>query len=104
MSKKKTLICQDDNGNDIFHGDTVEVLIPWETSTSHQSAVYFNPLDGAFIDSHPAHIKMKMGSNHRRLRDYLNQSEGKGLPIYEHPDDEEPKEWRKGFCKKVNNV
>jgi hypothetical protein len=103
MDINKIVICQDDNGNDIFRGDTVEVLIPWETSTPHKSIVYWNPLDGAYIESHPAHLKMNMGSKHRKLRDYLGQSENKGVPIYDHPDDEEPKEWRKGFCRKVED-
>jgi hypothetical protein len=50
MDINKIVICQDDNGNDIFRGDTVEVLIPCETRTSHKSIVYWNPLDGAYVE------------------------------------------------------
>lgn len=99
--KKLFAICEDDDGKVIYPGDTVEVLIPWETRTPHRSRVCWNPLDGAFVDSHPAHQKMNVGSKHRNLRDYIGQKDKPGVPIYDHPDDEEPTERRKGYCRKV---
>jgi hypothetical protein len=70
--KKLYYICKDDNGKKIYAGDVVEVRIPWETKTSYQSVVYFNMLDGAFIDAHPGHVKMGL-STHRSLRDFLDK-------------------------------
>jgi hypothetical protein len=102
--KKRYAICEDDNGRMIYPGDTVEVHMPWETHNSHQSRVYWNPLDGAYIDAHPGHRKMDLGSKHRRLRDYIGLAKEKGTPFFDHPDDEEPVVWRKGFCRKVRKT
>ena len=55
-------------------GDTVEVQIKWETGTSHTSIVYWNMLDGAFIDSHPVHIQMHGSVTHRNLSNYLQNN------------------------------
>jgi hypothetical protein len=99
--KKLYAICEDDNGKMIYPGDTVEVLIPWETKTPHRSIVKWNPLDGAYIESHPAHLTLDI-SKHRKLRDYLWQT-GNGVPIYDHPDDEKPSKYVKGYCRKVKD-
>jgi hypothetical protein len=101
--KKKYFICYDDDKRPIYAGDSVEVMIPYETSTPHQSRVYWNPLDGALIKRHPAHLTLSPDrGKYRSLRSYLNQSK-KGVPIWGHPDDTEPKEYRKGYCKKIKS-
>lgn len=70
----KTYICNDSFGQRINAGDTVELFHEWEMSTSWTSIVYWNPLDGAFVDAHPGHVKMNMGV-HRSLRDFINQED-----------------------------
>ena len=72
--KKNYYICRDDNGQMIYAGDTVEVHDPMETRTSYQSVVHWNRIDGAFVDAHPAHVKMNL-STHRDLRDYLGKKD-----------------------------
>jgi hypothetical protein len=65
------VICNDSFGNRIYPNDTVELSMPWEMKTTWTSKVHWNMLDGAFVDSHPGHVKMKL-SFHRSLRDFLN--------------------------------
>ena len=36
--------------------------------------VYWNMIDGAFVDAHPGHKKMGLGV-HRSLRDFLNRED-----------------------------
>lgn len=97
--KKLYAICKDDNGKVIYAGDTVEVHLPIETSTPHQSKVYWNMLDGAFIKAHSAHKFLHDGNDSsRNLRDYLFQEPypqyyvGKEEPVIE-----------KGYCRKVKS-
>ena len=52
--KKEYWVGKDSFGKMIYAGDTVEVWLPWETRSSHQSKVLWNRIDGAFIESHPA--------------------------------------------------
>ena len=101
--KKKYVICKDDDGKTIYAGDTVEVLIPWETMKPHQSKVYWSALDGAMVESHPAHKILGTGNGYRHLRDYLNQKNSNGMAIWENEEDTKPKSYVKGFCRKVKN-
>ena len=97
--KKKFAICRDDNGKMIYKGDIVKVWIPMETNTGHESRVFHNMLDGAFVLGSPAHAFMNDGKQtHRPLRDYLNQ---KPIPVHEWGVDE-PK-YQKGYCIKVRS-
>jgi hypothetical protein len=97
--KKRYAICEDDNGKMIYAGDTVELWIPMETKNPHQSIVYFNMLDGAYVESSPAHDFMNNGKRgYRKLSGYLNQ---KAIPIYDY-EKEEP-EYKKGYCIKVKS-
>lgn len=93
--KKLYYTCKDDYGKKIYVGDTVEVLLPWETKSPHQSVVHFNMLDGAFIDAHPGHVKLGL-SIHRNLRDYLHRE-----PIDIMMDD--VLTTVKPYCKKVKS-
>jgi hypothetical protein len=72
------VICNDTYGNRIYPGDTVELFIGIEMSTPWRSEVYWNMLDGAFVDAHPGHVKMGL-STHRHLRVFLNNEEIKGF-------------------------
>lgn len=71
--KKKYAICKDSNGKVIYVGDTLELHAPMEISSTWESIVHWNMLDGAFVNSHPSHIKMGMGSGHRELRYFIDQ-------------------------------
>lgn len=85
--KRKYYICKDDNGKMIYAGDTVEVIDPMETRTPHQSIVYWNRLDGAFIEKHPSHKAMGMGG-HRSLSDYLGKRD-RSCWQWNGPDEED---------------
>jgi hypothetical protein len=75
-ARKRLPLGKDIFGKTIYPYDFVRVQIPHETSTSHCSIVHWNALDGAFLDSHPAHLAMEMGK-HRSLRDYLRKTYSK---------------------------
>ena len=96
-NKKKIYICNDSFGSRINVGDTVELMMGVEMSTSWTSRVYWNMLDGAFVDAHPGHRKMGLGV-HRRLRDFLGKEDievnviGGGT------------EMMKTYCKKIKNT
>ena len=79
-------ICNDSFGSRINVGDTVELMMGIEMSTSWTSTVYWNMLDGAFVDAHPGHRKMKLAF-HRNLREFLNREtmtdfDGEPIKIY----------------------
>jgi hypothetical protein len=92
--KNKLYICNDSFGSRVNTGDTVELYIPWEMKTTWTSKVYWNMLDGAFVDAHPGHVKMGLGG-HRNLRDFLDRE-----PIRTENQDGEI-EVLKTYCKKV---
>lgn len=71
-TRRRLLLGKDDLGNKIYPFDLVRVQIPHETRSSHCSIIYWNALDGAFINAHPAHISMKT-SLFRNLRDYFQK-------------------------------
>jgi hypothetical protein len=97
--KKKFAICRDDNGKMIYKGDIVKVWLPMETNTGHESRVFHNMLDGAFVLGSPAHAFMNDGKqSHRSLRDYLNQEE---IPVH-HWGVDEPT-YEKGYCVKIKS-
>lgn len=97
--KKKYAICKDDNGKIIYRGDIVQLWSPMETSKPHVSRVYFNMLDGAYVEDTPAHSFMNKGEKSMRsLRGYLNQE-----PIPIHTWGIEEPEFQKGFCIKVKS-
>ena len=85
-NKRKIYICDDSLGSRINVGDTVELMMGIEMSTSWTSTVYWNMLDGAFVDAHPGHRKMKLAF-HRNLREFLNREtmtdfDGEPIKIY----------------------
>jgi len=96
--KKKYLICKDDFYKNIYAGDTVELYCPTEISTTWNSIVYWNMLDGAFIHSHQVG-KLLYGENSMtKLSSMINQQElnicdvGSDIPIK-----------YKGYCKKIKS-
>jgi hypothetical protein len=98
--KKKYFICKDDFGKMIYLGDTVEVWIPCETKP-YKSVVYWNRLDGAFIDSHPGHVKLGISSKHRNLNEFFMRN-NTPVPVYNSYDDSEPT-LQQGYVKKVKS-
>jgi hypothetical protein len=72
--KNKNYICNDSFGRRINVGDTVELMMGIEMHSSWISKVYWNMIDGAFVDAHPGHRKMGLGV-HRSLRDFLNRED-----------------------------
>ena len=55
--KKRYRICEDVEGKTIYAGDTVELYNGVEMRSSWTSLVYWNMVDGAYVDSHPGHVK-----------------------------------------------
>lgn len=96
--KLKYYLGKDSFGNKIYAGDTVELYDPISMSSTWESRIFWNPLDGAFVNSHPSFIKMKMGSRGQSLRYFI---ESYTIPVYDHPDDEEPAYIQKGYCKLI---
>jgi len=88
------MICNDSYGNRIYAGDTVELFIGIETRTAWKSVVHWNMLDGAFVDSHPAHRKMGL-SSYKNLREFLGRDDWH----VENMDGEI--EILKTYCKKI---
>ena len=81
--KKKYYICKDDNGKMIYAGDTVELCHPLEIKSSYQSKVYWNRVDGAFVNPHPTHVKIGITS-YKTLSGFLGKQEFK---IYYNDDE-----------------
>ena len=100
--KKAFWIGKDSYGKMIYAGDTVEVWLPWETRSPHQSKVLWNRIDGAFIEAHPAHIKMHEKVHHRDLRSYLDTEP---LPIWSYDENDEGmiSRYQQGYVKKVKS-
>ena len=98
--KKKYFICKDDFGKMIYRGDTVEVWSPGETK-ANKSVVYWNRLDGAFIDAHPGHVKLGI-SRHRNLSGFFIRN-NPPVPIYDSFDDDAEPTWYQGYVKKVKS-
>ncbi len=88
------VITNDSFGQRVYPGDTVELFIGIEMRTPWKSKVYWNMLDGAFVDSHPGHRKMGL-SYHRNLRDFIGQED---IRI---PNETGKIEVLKTYCKKV---
>jgi hypothetical protein len=100
--KKAFWIGKDSFGKMIYAGDTVEVWLPWETRSPHQSKVFWNRMDGAFIEAHPAHNKMHEKVHHRDLRSYLDTEP---LPIWSYDENDEGmiSRYQQGYVKKVKS-
>ena len=100
--KKAYWIGRDSFGKMIYDGDTVEVWLPWETGSPHQSKVFWNRMDGAFIESHPAHNAIHGRVHHRDLRSYLN-TEPVPTWSYEENDEGTIVGYKQGYVKKVKS-
>jgi hypothetical protein len=92
----KLYICNDSFGSRINVGDTVELCMEWEMSSTWTSKVYWNVLDGAFVDAHPGHVKMGLAF-HRNLREFIDRE-----PMKIENEDGEIEVLRT-YCKKVKN-
>ena len=68
--KLKYYLGEDSVGNKLYAADEVELSMPIETRTPWKSRIHWNPIDGAFVDAHPAHKQMGIG-NDRGLRQIL---------------------------------
>lgn len=65
----------DDNGNEIYGMDIVEVQNTFETKTPYLSLVYFGH-DGAIVNSHPSHIAIFKRNEGRLLSSYCDYGIG----------------------------
>lgn len=88
------VITNDSFGQRIYPGDTVELFMGIEMRTPWKSKVYWNMLDGAFVDAHPGHRKMGLGV-HRSLREFIGQED---IKVYNENDELVT---LKTYCKKV---
>lgn len=89
----------DDDGNEIYEGDIVEVLLEIETKTPHISEVVINS-NGVVINGHPSHRNFS-NVTYRQLADYCDYGFGGNYlshckiigNIYENPELLEVEEW-----------
>lgn len=72
-SRRKLPLGKDDLGKVIYPYDFIKIQIPHETRTHYCSRVYWNALDGAFVDSHPAHLLLNNQQSYRNLRDFISK-------------------------------
>ena len=100
--KKKYFICEDDYGNKLYAGDTVELYCPQELNTTWTSIIYWSSLYGACVDSHPSHKKMfNQPDRQRHLYGLLNQD---SIKIYNSLDDDDDTHIiKQGYCKKIKS-
>lgn len=97
--KKRYYICEDDFGNKLYAGDTVELYSPMELKTSWTSKIYWSVLYGACVDSHPTHkIMHNNPDKQRHLYTLLNQEP---WIIWDTKDNCE--KTYKGYCKKIKS-
>ena len=98
--KKKYYLCKDDFGNKLYPGDTVEILLSIGNKHPYQSKIYWNMVDGAFIDASPTTIFVNDGrKTHSSLRSVLNQE-----PFYYNQYDSDEMVAQYGYCKKIKSV
>lgn len=101
--KKRYYLCKDDFGNRLYPGDTVEIKLSFGNKYPYQSLIYWNRLDGAFIDQHPSSTIFNRGS-HDPLRSVLKQKPFfYSQASYEDPDSDE-KVAQHGYIKKIKST
>lgn len=71
--RKQVFLGLDDVKKKLYVWDFVELKIPMEVKSSWISRIYWNPVDGAFVDSHPAHKALGLGNGYRDLRSFLGE-------------------------------
>lgn len=71
--RHKIFLCKDDFGKKLYAGDFVELTASMEMNSPWISRIWWNAVDGAFVDSHPGHIKMGIGAGTRDLRYFLRE-------------------------------
>jgi hypothetical protein len=86
---KRYLLGKDDHGKKLYPHDSVKLKANMEMKTPWYSRVYWNPLDGAFVDSHPGHVKMGL-STYRSLREFINNQSEITITIDEDNEEQRP--------------
>lgn len=72
--RKQIFLGLDDKKRKLYVWDFVKLTSRIEMKTPWISQIYWNPLDGAFIDSHPGHIAMNAGRySTRDLRHFMGE-------------------------------
>lgn len=98
--KKRYYLCKDDFGNRLYPGDTVEIKLSFGNKYPYQSLIYWNRLDGAFIDASPSSKLFNNGNDvHRSLRSVLKQ---KPFLYDQYGSDE--KVAQHGYIKKIKST
>jgi hypothetical protein len=72
--RKDVFLGLDDNKKKLYVWDYVKLTANMEVKSSWISRIYWNPVDGAFVDSHPTHIAMGISSGFRDLRQFLDEN------------------------------
>lgn len=98
--KKKYYLCKDDFGNKLYPGDTVEILLSMGNKHPYQSKIYWNMVDGAFVECSPVSKIFEKGRvTHNPLRSVLKQK-----PFYYNQYDSDETVAQYGYCKKIKSV
>lgn len=64
--RKQVFLGLDDKGKKLYVWDFVKLTSRIEVKSPWISQIYWNALDGAFVDSHPGHIAMNRGQHSTR--------------------------------------
>ena len=85
--RHKIFLCRDDFNNKLYPGDFVELTVSLETRTPWISRIWWNEIDGAYVDAHPAHnfMSRRKASSTKELRSFLQKKYD--IPIHNWEDD-----------------
>jgi len=94
--KKKYKLGKDSFNKILYVGDEVELFNGLEMRNTWKSKIYWNMIDGAFVDAHPGHVKMGL-LKFRNLREFLDK-----VPFMV-PDHEGNLQTLEVYCKKIKS-
>ena len=84
--RKEVYLGLDDVKKKLYAWDYVMLTAPMEMNSSWISRIYWNALDGAFVDSHPGHKAMGIGGGHRDLSPFMSPNNKYDISHLFHPE------------------
>ena len=64
-------LIKDSNNNRLYPFDYVRMILPMEVKSAWCSQIYWNPLSGAYVESHPTHKILDKNPNKTRSFDNI---------------------------------
>lgn len=84
--RKNVFLGLDDYKKKVYAWDYVMLTARMEMNSPWISRVYWNALDGAFVDSHPGHKAMGIGVGHRDLSPFMHPENKYDISHIFHPE------------------